>query len=102
MCGASRYDKIVIKSFVHKGLRSFFETGSTAGIQVKHSARLQNVLGLLNRAKEIRDMDLPGYNLHSLKGDLKGFWSVKISGNWRIIFRFEGGHAYVVDYLDYH
>lgn len=92
----------MIKTFSHKGLQIFFETGSTSGIQAKHAARLQNILAFLNRAKEINDMGLPGFNLHPLKGGLKGLWAVKVSGNWRVIFRFENGHAYVVNYVDYH
>lgn len=92
----------MIKTWAHKGLRKFFETASTAGIQAKHAARLHNILGVLDRAKQVQDMGLPGFYLHPLKGDKKGFWSVRVSGNWRVIFRFEGGHAYVVDYVDYH
>ncbi len=92
----------MIKSFRHKGLRDFFETGSTKGVQVKHAPRLANILALLDRATEIRDVALPGYYLPPLKGNMKDFWSVWVSGNWRIIFRFEGGNAYIVDYLDYH
>lgn len=92
----------MIKTFAHKGLQSFFETGTTAGIQVKHATRLQNILGVLNQARQVQDMALPGYDLHPLKGNLKGLWALKVNGNWRIIFRFESGHAYVVDYLDYH
>lgn len=87
---------------MHKGLKKFFETGSTAGIQTKHATKLSNILGLLNDAEDVKDMNVPGYGLHPLKGDMKGLWAVKVSGNWRVIFRFENGDAYVVDYLDYH
>jgi proteic killer suppression protein len=92
----------MIKSWMHKGLKKFFETGSVAGIQAKHATKLSNILGLLNDAEEVKDMNVPGYGLHPLKGNMKGLWAVKVSGNWRIVFRFENGDAYVVDYLDYH
>lgn len=92
----------MIKSFKHKGLDKFFYTGSTAGIQVNHKNRLRLILGYLNEAGAIEDMGLPGFKLHPLKGNMKGLWSVSVSGNWRITFRFEDGHAYIVDYLDYH
>ena len=87
----------MIKSFAHKGLEVFFFTGSTKGIQVKHSRRLSMILDLL-----AADMDFPGSRLHMLKGNLAGVWSVTVSGNWRITFRFEDGNAYIVDYQDYH
>jgi len=92
----------MIKTFAHKGLKKFFETGTTAGIQTKHSVRLSNILGQLDMSVSVQDMALPGYDLHPLKGNMKGLWAVKVSGNWRIVFRFENGDAYVVDYLDYH
>jgi proteic killer suppression protein len=92
----------VIQSFVHKGLRLFFETGSTSGIQAKHERRLKLILTTLDAATEIHDMGLPGFGLHPLKGNRKGLWSVVVNGNWRVVFRLENGHAYVVDYLDYH
>lgn len=97
-----RYTPPMIKSFTHKGLSKFFETGSTAGIQPKHAAKLRLILTALDSAEAIGNMDLPGLRLHSLKGNLKGKWSVTVNGNWRIIFEFENGDAYVVDYLDYH
>lgn len=92
----------MIKSFAHKGLKKFWENGSTAGIQAKHAERVKNILVFLNRARHVQDMGLPGYDLHPLKGDMKGLWAVKVSGNWRIVFRFENGDAYVVDLMDYH
>lgn len=92
----------MIKSFAHKGLEVFFFTGSTKGIQVKHSPRLSMILDLLNHAVVAADMDFPGSRLHMLKGNLAGVWSVTVSGNWRISFRFEDGNAYIVDYQDYH
>ena len=92
----------MIKSFTHKGLEAFFYEGTTKGIQVKHAIRLRYQLDRLNNAGVIKDMDFSGYDLHQLKGKLKGHWSVKVSGNWRLTFRFEGGNAYVVNYQDYH
>jgi toxin HigB-1 len=93
---------VAIKSFRHKGLRRFFETGSTAGIQAKHANRLRQILGRLNVAAEPRDMGLPGLDLHALRGDRSGTWAVKVSGNWRVTFRFTGRDAELVDYEDYH
>ncbi|MCH7764443.1 MAG: type II toxin-antitoxin system RelE/ParE family toxin [Candidatus Marinimicrobia bacterium] len=92
----------MILSFKHKGLRKFYETGSKAGIQAGHARRLQLLLSALDTATVINDMDIPGFNLHSLKGSRKGVWSISVSGNWRITFRFEDGNAHVVNYEDYH
>jgi proteic killer suppression protein len=92
----------VIRGFRHKGLRRFFETGSKLGVQAQHVDRLRLVLARLNAATAPRDMDLPGLNLHPLKGERKGTWSVSVSGNWRVTFRFVGKEADGVDYEDYH
>lgn len=92
----------MIVSFEHKGLRRFWETGSISGIQKSHAARLRLILQRLNSAKEIQDINFHGARLHPLKGDMKGLWSVTVSGNWRITFGFEDGDAYIVNYLDYH
>lgn len=92
----------MIMSFSHKGLEVFFRTGSTKGIQSKHADRLGRMLDRLDAAAEVRDMNAPGYDLHPLKGNLSGHWSVKVSGNWRMTFRLENGNAYVVNYQDYH
>lgn len=92
----------MITSFRHKGLRQFYESGSKAGIQAQHAGRLRLVLARLDAAREPRDMNLPGLRLHSMSGDLAGFWSVSLSGNWRVIFRFDGQDTCDVDYLDYH
>ena len=92
----------LIKSFAHKGLGRFFETDSKAGIQPKDAARLRLILTVLNAAVAPNDMGLPGLDLHPLAGDLAGFWSVKVGGNYRVIFRFEGTDAFDVNYLDYH
>jgi proteic killer suppression protein len=92
----------VIKSFRHKGLRKFYETGSVAGIQSSHKNRLRMILAALDTSLEISDMDIPGFTLHPLKGRLKGRWSVSVSGNWRVTFEFRDGNAYVLDYEEYH
>ena len=92
----------MILSFKHKGLERFFQSGKKAGIQAKHADRLRLVLGRLNAATSAADMNLPGLYLHQLTGDRKESWSVRVSGNWRVTFRFNGVHAEVVDYEDYH
>jgi proteic killer suppression protein len=92
----------MIKTFSHKGLEKFFGTGSTAGIQVMHAKRLRLILAMLDKAQLVGDMDSPTLRLHQLKGDRKGHWTVTIQANWRVTFRFEGGDAHIVDYLDYH
>lgn len=92
----------MIKSFRHKGLEQFFHTGSKAGINAAHAARLARQLLALNRATVSEDMNLPGWRLHPLHGNLAGHWAVTVSGNWRLTFRFENGDAMAVDYLDYH
>jgi proteic killer suppression protein len=92
----------MIKSFNHKGLKLFFEKGALSGIQAKHHKKLRLQLSALHTAQCIEDMDLPGYNLHPLKGQRKDFWSITVNGNWRVTFVFEDGDAYVVNYEDYH
>ncbi len=92
----------MIKSFRHAGIEKFFITGSKAGIQPGHADKLNLQLTTLNKAKGARDMASPGWNLHALHGDLKGHLSVKVNGNWRLTFRFDGEDAVLVDYQDYH
>ena len=92
----------MIKSFKHKGLQGFFETGSKKGIQAKHANKLRMQLAALDTAQAIEDMDIPGYRLHSLKGKRKNIWSITVNGNWRVTFEFEHGDAYIVNYEDYH
>lgn len=93
----------MIKSFKHKGLQKFYETSNNvAGIQSKHKNKLRMILIALSSSQEIDDMDIPGFKLHVLKGKLKGIFSVTVNGNWRITFKFENGHAYIVNYEDYH
>lgn len=92
----------MIRTFRHKGLAKFFQTGSKAGIAPDHAKRLQLLLGLLDNAHDVRDMAMPGAGLHPLAGGLEGFWAVTVSGNWRVTFRMQEQDAYDVDYLDYH
>ncbi|MDM8548152.1 type II toxin-antitoxin system RelE/ParE family toxin [Candidatus Venteria ishoeyi] len=92
----------MIKSFKHKGLELFFNTGRTSGVQVKHSKQLKLILGRLNAAVAPEDMKLPGLFLHSLSGNRSDIWSVRVSGNWRVTFRFNGNEAEIVNYEDYH
>jgi proteic killer suppression protein len=92
----------VIKSFRHEGVEQFFRTGSKAGINPAHAEKLAHRLQLLDFAKSPADMNMPGWTLHKLTGDLKGHWAVKVSGNWRLTFTFEQQNAILVDYQDYH
>jgi toxin HigB-1 len=92
----------VIKSYRHKGLKRFAETGSKAGIQPKHADRLRRLLTALDVASTPQDMDAPSNKLHALQGDLAHHWAVSVSGNWRLTFSFEGEDAILVDYQDYH
>jgi proteic killer suppression protein len=92
----------MITSFKHKGLRRFFETGTTSGIQANHAKRLRMQLAALDTALTIDDMDLPGFRLHRLKGESAGRWSITVNGNWRLTFEFLDGNATIVDYEDYH
>jgi proteic killer suppression protein len=92
----------MIRAFRHKGLRLLYETGRSRAVSADLTRRLVRQLDFLNRAASPKDMDLPGYRLHELKGDRKGTWSVTVSGNWRLTFTFEGGDAFDVDLEDYH
>ncbi len=92
----------MIKSWQHKGLKLFYDTGSKAKIQAKHADKLHDILQALDVVTEPEQMNFPGLNFHPLKGKRKGFYAVTVSGNWRIIFKFEGKDAVLVDYLDYH
>ncbi|MEZ9204857.1 type II toxin-antitoxin system RelE/ParE family toxin [Vibrio splendidus] len=91
----------MIKTFKHKGLKKFFETGSKAGIQAKHERKLRMQLAAIDTATIIDDVDLPGFKLHPLKGDRDGIWSITVNGNWRITFEFIDGNAYILNYEDY-
>ena len=92
----------MIRSFAHKGLERFYRTGSKKGIQPGHAKKLRLQLSALDTAFEIGDMAVPGWRLHPLVGDRKGRWSISVSGNWRLVFGFENGHATEVTYEDYH
>jgi toxin HigB-1 len=92
----------MIKSFRHKGLEAFFRTGSKAGIQTAHAKRLRFQLAALDGAIGPASMNLPGWKLHELTGKLADHWSIWVSGNWRLTFKFEAGDAVLVDYQDYH
>jgi proteic killer suppression protein len=92
----------MIVSFRHRGLRRLFEEGDRRRLRPDHVGKIERILARLDEATEIGNMGLPGFRLHPLKGDLAGFWSVMVSGNWRIIFRFRDGQASDVDLIDYH
>jgi proteic killer suppression protein len=92
----------MIKSFRHKGLEAFFRTGSKAGIQSHHAPKLSRQLARLDVAKGPEDMNLPGWRLHGLSGNMSGYSSIWVDGNWRMTFIFEDGDAVLVNYQDYH
>ena len=89
-CNLIGYTWAVIKSFAHKG------------IQPQHAQKLSDILDRLDAAKVVKDMHFPGSDLHRLKGKMKELWSVKVSGNWRVVFSFKEGNANNIDYIDYH
>jgi proteic killer suppression protein len=99
---ATAYLVGVIKSIRHKGLKRFFDTGVTSGIQAEHRKKLRLQLAALDTATIITDMNLPGFRLHRLKGDRVEFWAIDVSANWRLTFRFDSGNVYDLDYEDYH
>ena len=92
----------MIKSFKHKGLELFYSTGSCKGIQPKHAKKLRMQLAALDTAYQIEDLDISGYKLHQLKGNMKDFWSITVNANWRITFEFANTNVYIVNYEDYH
>jgi proteic killer suppression protein len=92
----------VIKSFKHKGLKKFYDTGSKQGVQAQHAPKLRMQLAALDSALVLEDLDIPGYQLHELKGSRKGIWSISVNGNWRITFEFVDGNIFIVNYEDYH
>ena len=100
-CIVTRNIIAVIKSFRHKGVERFFLKGTKSGIQAAHAARLARQLQRLDVAQRPQDMNVPGWKLHSLKGDQKGHWSVRVSGNWRLTLMPEGEDAVLIDYRDY-
>jgi proteic killer suppression protein len=92
----------VIRSLRHRGLKRLFERDDRSGLRPDLVDTVQEILTVLDDADTPQEMNLPGYRLHPLKGDLKGFWSVTVRANWRIIFRFEGTDAFDVELVDYH
>jgi toxin HigB-1 len=92
----------MIGSFKHKGLRQLFDSDNPRGVNPEHIRKIKQILAVMHAAEKIADLDLATFRLHPLKGDLAGFWSITVRANWRIIFKFESGHAFDVDLIDYH
>lgn len=92
----------MIRSFRHRGLRALYEGRTARRVAPDHVGKLRDILAVLDQSRGAEDMNLPGFRLHALRGDLRGFYAVSVSGNWRVIFRFEDGDAIDVDYVDYH
>jgi proteic killer suppression protein len=92
----------MIRSFKHRGLKRLYENDDRRGIRPDLIEDVEDILARLDRAETPQSMNLPGYRLHALKGDLRGLWSVTVRANWRIVFRFEGVDAFDVELTDYH
>lgn len=92
----------MIRPFSHKGLNRLHETDDHRGVRADHADKLRRILARLDAPSALADMDLPGFRLHALRGNLAGFHAVTVNGNWRVMFRLVEGHAYDVDYVDYH
>lgn len=92
----------MIRSFRHRGLKRMYERNDPSRVGTDLAARMRLVLADLDSASKPSDLDLPGYRLHPLKGNLRGFWSISVSGNWRVTFRFHNGDVYDVNLVDYH
>lgn len=92
----------MIRTLRHRGLKRLYERGDLGKVRADQAERIKLALADLDEASRPSDLDLPGYRLHPLRGELEGFWSISISANWRIVFRFEEGDAYDVDLVDYH
>ena len=92
----------MIRSIRHKALRRLFEDDNARGVDPEHVKKLRNILARLDAVRVVSDMDLPGFRVHPLYGDLKGYWAVTVRANWRVIFKFADGDASEVDYVDYH
>ncbi len=92
----------MIRSFRHKGLKRLYENDDPRGVMAEHLIKLRNILARLDAAGSVEDMNLPGFKLHSLKGEFNGFWAVTVRANWRVIFRFVESDVFEVDYLNYH
>ena len=97
----AHYSLWMIRSIRDRGLRRLFEQADPSGVNAEHVAQLRNILAALHAAPTVAHMDMPGFHLHALKGELKGFWAVTVRANWRVIFRFDGD-VEDVDYVDYH
>ena len=93
----------MIRSFRHKGLERLYGRGDRRGVPVELAGKVSRILNVMNTAEKISELGLfPGWRLHRLRGGLKGYWSISVSGNWRIAFRFERGDIHGVDFIDYH
>lgn len=92
----------MIRTLKHRGLKRLYEFDNSSGVLSQYVPKIRRILAVLDNATAIADMDLPGFRLHPLSGDLKDFWSITVSGNWRIIFRFEDSDVFDVDLVDYH
>lgn len=92
----------MIRTLKHRGLKLLYDRCDRSRINANQTRRIEDILGRLDTAATVAALDLPGYRLHMLKGDLKGFWSISVSGNWRIIFRFTDGDVFDVNLVDYH
>jgi toxin HigB-1 len=92
----------MVRSIRHKGLKRLYEEDDPRGVIAEHIDKLRDILARLDAARTVADMDIPGFRLHTLKGEFKGFWAVTVRANWRVIFRFADHDAFDVDYVDYH
>ena len=92
----------MIETFRHRGLKRLYQHNDRSGIGSTMLRRVEEILSILDAAEAISELDIPGYLLHPLTGPLKGYWSVRVTGNWRIVFRFEDGAAWDVDLVDSH
>jgi proteic killer suppression protein len=92
----------MIRSFRHRGLKRLYDDEDPRGIIAEHAVKLRDILVRLDAARVAADMEIPGFRLHALKGELKGFWSVTVRANWRVIFRLADHDVFDIDYLDYH
>ncbi len=92
----------MIQSIRHKGLKRLYEDDNPRGVIAQHVEKLRDILARLDASQDIRDLDLPGFHLHPLKGDFRGFWAVTVRANWRVVFRLMDGDVLDVDYIDYH
>src|SRR5690242_1652835 len=93
---------VMIRTFRHRGLKALYDGRTEKRVSAQHTTKLRDILAVLDRSRVPEDMNLPGFRLHALKGELKGHWAVWVSANWRVTFRFQAGDVHDVDYLDYH